>query len=74
MDLKRLKNARFVGPTTSNYLEYICKKLCLERGGYEPQYTKAEPTIVKILSYIQYNDCWPCCLTQWLNTISSMRT
>lgn len=58
VDLKLLKNARFVGPTTSNYLEYICRKLCLERGGYEPQYMKAEPTIVKILSYIQYNDCW----------------
>lgn len=58
LDLKALKNASFIGPTTSNYLEYICRKLCLERGGYEPQYTKAEPTIVKTLSYLQYNDCW----------------
>ncbi len=58
VDLKMLRNSRFVGPSTSNYLEYICRKLCFERGGYEPVYTKAEPTIVKILSFLQYNDCW----------------
>lgn len=57
VDLSELKRELFVTTTTSEYLKKVGETLCRELGGFEPTFINGEPTFVKLLGLIQFNDC-----------------
>lgn len=55
--LSDLKKENFVTTTTSNFLRSKGQDLCRNIGGFEPRFLVGEPTFVRLMGFLQFNNC-----------------